>query len=225
MADEIDRFLAAYPPDIQALTHRARALVASICPDADETLKVGWKVIWYGFGKKMPDQFAVVVPTRSHVGLGFAHGTDLPDPEGRLEGEGKRMRHVKLRTEADVSDPAVAALLRRGRRGPGRRGARASVRLEDLLDPAAEEAGDPEGQGQAGVVAAGLDRVDGLPRDPQPLGEVALRPAALGPQGLEARLQRYLHHQTIRPRRKSAIMHTPTYIQFTAGSPAHCRKP
>jgi hypothetical protein len=109
---EIDRFLEGYPPDIRDLAHQVRALVASVTPDADEYLKLGWKVIWYGFGPKMPDQFAVVMPTRSHVGLGFAYGRDLPDPKGKLEGTGKRMRHVKLRTAADATDPAIAALLR-----------------------------------------------------------------------------------------------------------------
>ena len=112
MSAEIDRFLEGYPPDIRDLAHQVRALVASVTPDADEYLKRGWKVIWYGFGPKMPDQFAVVMPTRNHVGLGFAYGRDLPDPKGRLEGTGKRMRHVKLRTAADAADPAIAALLR-----------------------------------------------------------------------------------------------------------------
>ena len=112
MSDEIDRFLEAYTPDIRDLTHQVRGLIASVTPDADEYLKPGWKVIWYGFGPKMPDQFAVVMPTRNHVGLGFAYGSDLPDPKGKLEGTGKRMRHVKLRTAADASDPAIAALLR-----------------------------------------------------------------------------------------------------------------
>jgi hypothetical protein len=112
MADEIDRFLEAYSPDIRDLTNQVRALIASVSPDADENLKSGWKVIWYGFGPKMPDQFAVVMPTRNHVGLGFAYGSDLPDPKGKLEGSGKRMRHVKLRTAADVADPALAALVR-----------------------------------------------------------------------------------------------------------------
>ena len=112
MSDEIDRFLEAYTPDIRNLTHEVRALIASVTPDADEYLKLGWKVIWYGFGPKMPDQFAVVMPTRNHVGLGFAYGADLPDPKGKLEGTGKRMRHVKLRTAADAADPAIAALLR-----------------------------------------------------------------------------------------------------------------
>src|ERR1051325_5607369 len=112
MSDDIDRFLAAYDPEIQDLARRACALVRSVAPTADESLKTGWKVIWYGFGPGMPSQFAVIMPTRKHVGLGFAHGAELPDPSGRLEGEGKRMRHVKLRSVADVTDPEVVALVR-----------------------------------------------------------------------------------------------------------------
>ena len=112
MSNEIDRFLEGYAPDIRAVTHQVRALVASITPDADENLKTGWKVIWFGFGPRMPAQFAVVMPTKTHVGLGLAHGAELRDPKRRLEGTGKRIRHVKLRTAADVADPALAALLR-----------------------------------------------------------------------------------------------------------------
>ena len=112
MSDEIDRFLEGFAPDIRAVAQQVRTLVASITPDADENLKLGWKVIWYGFGPKMPAQFAVLMPTKAHVGLGLAHGAELPDAKRRLEGTGKRMRHVKLRTEEDVADPAIAALLR-----------------------------------------------------------------------------------------------------------------
>jgi hypothetical protein len=112
MATEIDRFLEAYPPEIRDLTNQARALVASVTPDATETLKIGWKVLWYGFGKKMAEQFAVIMPTKNHVSLGFSHGAELPDPSGRLEGEGKKIRHVKLRTSADLDDPAITTLLR-----------------------------------------------------------------------------------------------------------------
>ena len=112
MPDDVDRFLEGYAPDIRGLAQQVRALIASVAPDADESLKPGWKVIWYGFGTKMPEQFAVVMPTKNHVGLGFTHGTELPDPAGKLEGTGKRMRHVTLRTAADVADPSVATMLR-----------------------------------------------------------------------------------------------------------------
>jgi hypothetical protein len=41
----------------------------------------------------------------AHVNIGFFRGATLPDPAGLLQGNGKYMRHVKLRpgTAVDVS--------------------------------------------------------------------------------------------------------------------------
>lgn len=55
--------------------------------------------------------FAYVGAFRAHVNVGFFHGADLPDPEGLLQGTGKRMRHVKLRPGAAPDDAALGALL------------------------------------------------------------------------------------------------------------------
>jgi hypothetical protein len=41
--------------------------------------------------------FAYVNVFKSHVNVGFFHGSALPDPAGLLQGTGKFMRHVKLR--------------------------------------------------------------------------------------------------------------------------------
>ena len=46
-----------------------------------------------------------------HVTFGFLRGTSLPDPAGLLEGTGKILRHVKLRTAEDVSEPALKKLI------------------------------------------------------------------------------------------------------------------
>jgi hypothetical protein len=55
--------------------------------------------------------FAYVNAFSSHAAVGFFHGASLPDPAGLLEGEGKRMRHVKLRPGADVDEEALAQLI------------------------------------------------------------------------------------------------------------------
>jgi hypothetical protein len=54
--------------------------------------------------------------------------------------------------------------------------------VEELLDRALEELGEPEGEREAGVVAAGLQGVDRLPGDAQAVGHRGLRPAAGLPQ-------------------------------------------
>src|SRR5215831_15316549 len=47
--------------------------------------------------------FAYVNVFRSHVNVGFFHGAALQDPAGLLEGNGKRMRHVKLKPGAEIN--------------------------------------------------------------------------------------------------------------------------
>ena len=46
-----------------------------------------------------------------HVTFGFLRGTSLPDPEGLLEGTGKNLLHVKLRTVEDLKRPGLKKLI------------------------------------------------------------------------------------------------------------------
>lgn len=48
---------------------------------------------------------------KEHVTFAFMRGAALPDPEKLLEGTGKGVRHVKLRTVADVKRPGVKKLI------------------------------------------------------------------------------------------------------------------
>lgn len=47
-----------------------------------------------------------------HVQLGFYAGSTLDDPEGVLEGSGKYVRHVKVRSAKDVDPEVLAGLIR-----------------------------------------------------------------------------------------------------------------
>lgn len=55
--------------------------------------------------------FAYVNVFRAHVNVGFFRGAELPDPAGLLEGEGKFMRHVKLRPGCDSHVGALMGLI------------------------------------------------------------------------------------------------------------------
>ena len=48
---------------------------------------------------------------KEHVTFAFMRGAALPDPEKLLEGTGKAVRHVKLRSVADVKRPGVKKLI------------------------------------------------------------------------------------------------------------------
>jgi hypothetical protein len=75
-------------------------------PDVRELLHDGCPVACVGDAA-----FAYVNAFKGHSSVGFFHGAGLPDPAGLLAGDGKRMRHVKLRPGRDLDDDALNALI------------------------------------------------------------------------------------------------------------------
>jgi hypothetical protein len=107
----VEEFLSSRSPDVQALALRTREMVRGALPDATESVHPGQNNIQYGPTGKMADQFCYIAPFNSHVNLGFFRGTDLPDPNGLLEGTGKMLRHVKIKTPEDINKPGLRDLV------------------------------------------------------------------------------------------------------------------
>ena len=55
--------------------------------------------------------FGYVNVFKAHVNVGFFMGAELADPAGLLHGNGRRMRHVKVRPGADLDAAALNALI------------------------------------------------------------------------------------------------------------------
>lgn len=55
--------------------------------------------------------FGYVNAFTAHVNVGFFYGATLDDPAGLLEGNGKRLRHVKLRWAQPVNVEALSKLI------------------------------------------------------------------------------------------------------------------
>lgn len=58
--------------------------------------------------------FGYVNVFKSHVNVGFFTGAYISDPNNLLEGDGKRMRHVKLRPGQAIDPEALGALIKKG---------------------------------------------------------------------------------------------------------------
>lgn len=111
MADPtIDDLLAGSSPEVRELTLRACHLVRGVLPDAREKVHLGWKNIVFGSGPKMGDMIFAVAPLKERVNIHLA-GADLDDPMGLLEGSGKAGRHVKIRSVAELENPALFGLM------------------------------------------------------------------------------------------------------------------
>ncbi|HEY6459945.1 MAG TPA: DUF1801 domain-containing protein [Polyangiaceae bacterium] len=102
------------PEDIREIARALRKLVAEVMP---AVVEVPWETqgnVGYGVGpKKMSEQFVYIMPASKHVNPGFYYGADLKDPAKLLEGTGKSLRHVKVRSLADAKNPALKVLVER----------------------------------------------------------------------------------------------------------------
>ena len=94
-----------------------RQLIADVLPGVTEVAWERQRIIGYGIGaKKMSEQFCYIAPQKNHVNLGFYYGADLDDPSGLLEGTGKKLRHIKIRSKNEVANPELLQLLQQASR-------------------------------------------------------------------------------------------------------------
>jgi hypothetical protein len=104
--------IEASSPPIRALATGARALIFDVRPATVEVVWPRQRTAGYGVGpRKMTEQFCWLAPAAKHLVFGFYYGAELPDPAGLLSGTGVRMRHVKVRSAADLAGPALRALV------------------------------------------------------------------------------------------------------------------
>lgn len=107
-----EEVIAKATPEIQALARAARGLLAEVMPGITEAPWARQKIAGYGVGpKKMSEHFCYLAPFKKHLNFGFMYGAQLPDPENLLEGTGADLRHVKIRSLADLEQPALRQLV------------------------------------------------------------------------------------------------------------------
>jgi hypothetical protein len=106
-----DRHLDATAPAVAEIARALRLTVLEGFPDAVETFDQGDGLLAIGTGRSMRDFAFAIIPHKAHVNLQLADGVDLPNPDGRIEGTGKRVRHVKVRSVEDARAPWVRAAI------------------------------------------------------------------------------------------------------------------
>jgi hypothetical protein len=109
---DVAKLLAEHPPEQQAIEHALRATIRREFPGAVEQVDFGNKLIAFGRSMKMRGLLFALIAHKSWVNLQLADGAELPDPNGLIEGTGKRIRHIKIRSVADATSPAVVDAIR-----------------------------------------------------------------------------------------------------------------
>lgn len=109
---DVSRLLAEHSPEIQAIERALRATIGSEAPGAIERVDFGNRLIAFGRSMAMGGLLFAIIAHRTWVNLQLADGADLPNPDGLIEGTGKRIRHIKIRSVADASSAPVVASIR-----------------------------------------------------------------------------------------------------------------
>jgi hypothetical protein len=110
--NEFETMLSDFDPAVQELAREARRLIFDVLPQTVEVVWTRQKIAGYGTGpKKMTEHFSYISPHKKHINFGFYYGRELPDPAGLLEGTGELMRHVKIKSVAELENPALRTML------------------------------------------------------------------------------------------------------------------
>ncbi len=114
---DLETYLIPYPDNVRNLMLKGRQqLLEKLSPivemhyDATSAVCAGF--ITTGDLKGLFVNFAAYP---KHVTLVFNFGVHLQDPEGRLNGEGKQIRHLRLKGIEDLSDPYLIDLILQSR--------------------------------------------------------------------------------------------------------------
>lgn len=104
-----DENLASHTPEVQGAARALETVIREALPEVVVQYDPGNGLLAFGRSMKIRDLLFALIPHAGWVNLQLADGAVLPDPEGLIEGTGKRIRHVKVRS----ADAAQDARLRR----------------------------------------------------------------------------------------------------------------
>ena len=115
---ELIRFLKPYDRETQQLALSLRSLVLEEMAPCHENIYDAYNAVAIGYGPtdRLKDGVFHIAVYARHVNLGFNHGAALDDPLGILKGTGKQIRHITIKTQADLERPEIRSYIRRARK-------------------------------------------------------------------------------------------------------------
>ena len=102
----IDRWMKEHAGELGTIAKRWFAVMRECGDEVRELMHDGCPVACLGDAA-----FGYVNVFTSHVNVGFFQGANLPDPANRLQGNGRFMRHVKLKPGSKTNDEALYRLI------------------------------------------------------------------------------------------------------------------
>jgi len=102
----VDDYLTKVAPWQRTIIEKLRIVVRAAAPNALESIKWGQPV----YEHKGP--FAYIKAHAAQVNFGFWRGAELSDDKRMLQGEGERMRHVKILETQPIDELTLASFVK-----------------------------------------------------------------------------------------------------------------
>ena len=111
--DQRNTFIAHFSDDVAATAHAVLHKMRDRLPGAIELVYDNYNALAIGFSptERVGDIIFSIALYPRWVSLFFFNGVVLPDPENRLKGSGKGVRHIVLTKPEVLDEPAVKALM------------------------------------------------------------------------------------------------------------------
>ncbi len=106
MAGKVENWFDALPDAQRDILRELQLLVRSQDNSFKEEIK--WGQPCYSLNKLV----CYLQKSKTHVTLGFQQGAHLNDPEELLEGQGKNMRHIKIKSSENLNSELVKSLIK-----------------------------------------------------------------------------------------------------------------
>ena len=108
------QFLEPFDHPIRELALATRSLVLGEMAPCVEPMYDAYNAVALGYGssERLKDGVCHIAVYAGHVNIGFNHGAELEDKKGLLEGTGRHVRHISIKSAADLKNPAVRSYLR-----------------------------------------------------------------------------------------------------------------
>jgi hypothetical protein len=107
-------FLAPFDPHIRELALATRALVLETAPESKELIYDAYNAVASGFTftGRPSDAFVHIAVYAKWVNLGFNRGSELDDPQKKLQGSGRWVRHLRIMSVEDLNERSLRAFLK-----------------------------------------------------------------------------------------------------------------
>jgi hypothetical protein len=105
----IEDYIKDQEKDKGAIVKELVFIVNKAAPKTEKGIKWSQPVFWNENGP-----FCFIKAHKNHVNIGFWRGAQMKDSKGVLEGEGVKMRHVKIVEKKDIDKTVLTDFIKQG---------------------------------------------------------------------------------------------------------------